>query len=69
MTTFTAISVLVILALFLRGGILHNYLVFASEDILQNAGFDTRQECPVKLPDGGLDFVDLLAKKNGYEEE
>lgn len=67
MTTFTAISiVMVILALFLRGGILHNYLVIASEDIFQNAGFDTHQECPIKLPDGGLDFVDLLAEKNGF---
>ena len=58
--------VLTILALFLRGGNLHNYLVLESEGILQSAGFDTHQECPKKLPDGCLDFVDLLAEREGF---
>lgn len=57
---------LITLALFLRGGNLHNYLVIESEGILQNAGFETYQECPKKLPDGGLDFIDLLAEKEGF---
>ena len=62
----TSVVALAILALFLRGGNLHNYLVIKSEGILQGAGFETRQECPKKLPDGGLDFVDLLAEKEGF---
>jgi hypothetical protein len=62
----TSVVALAILALFLRGGALHNYLVFESEGILQGAGFETYQEHPKKLPDGGLDFVDLLAEKEGF---
>ena len=58
--------ILSMLALFLRGGSLHNYLVLESEGILQEAGFETRQEHPKKLPDGGLDFIDLLAEKEGF---
>lgn len=61
----TTAIILAILALFLRGESLHNYLVLESEGILQGAGFETHQEHPQKLPDGGLDFVDLLAKKAG----
>lgn len=62
----TSIVVLAMLALFLRGGNLHNYLVFESEDILRDAGFETHQEHPKKLPDGSLDFIDLLAEKEGF---
>ncbi len=62
-TSFVALA---ILALFLRGGNLHNYLVLESEGILQAAGFETHQEQPQKLSDGGLDFVDLLAEKEGF---
>lgn len=57
---------LMTLALFLRGGKLHNYLVTESEGILQNAGFETYQEHPKKLSDGGVDFIDLLAEKEGF---
>lgn len=62
----TSVVALGILALFLRGGALHNYLVLESEGILQNAGFETYQEHPKKLPDGGLDFIDLLAEREGF---
>lgn len=67
MTTYMAILVvLVTLALFLRGGNLHNYLVIESEGILQNAGFKTYQEHPKKLSDGGVDFIDLLVQKDDF---
>lgn len=67
MTTYIMITAaLATLALFLRGGNLHNYLVLESEGILQSAGFETYQECPKKLPDGDLDFVDLLAEREGF---
>ena len=67
MTTYIMITAaLTTLALFLRGGNLHNYLVLESEGILQGAGFNTHQECPKKLPDGDLDFVDLLAEREGF---
>ncbi len=59
----TLIISLMIIALFLRGGKLHNYLVLESECILQDAGFETHQEHPKKLPDGGLDFIDLLVQR------
>lgn len=62
----TIAMTLTILALFLRGGNLHNYLVLESEGILQDAGFDTHQECPRTLPDGALDFIDLLAERDGF---
>jgi len=62
----TLIISLMIIALFLRGGKLHNYLVLESEGIFRDAGFETYQEHPKKLPDGGLDFVDLLAEKKGF---
>ena len=62
----TSVMALTILALFIRGGTLHNHLVLESECILQNAGFKTYQEHPKKLPDGGLDFVDLLVEKKGF---
>jgi len=58
-----SIAALAILAIFLRGGNLHNYLVLESECILREAGFETHRECPKYLPDGGLDFIDLLAQQ------
>jgi len=62
----TLIISLTALALFLRGGKLHNYLVTESEGILQGAGFETHQEHPKKLSDGGVDFIDLLAQKGDF---
>lgn len=52
-----------LLALFLRGGGLHNHLVLAAEKIFLQAGYHTWQESPQKLPDGRLDFVDLLVRQ------
>ena len=59
----TSVVALAILALFLRGGTLHNYLVLESEGILQDAGFETHREHPQHLPDGSLDFIDLLVQR------
>lgn len=61
MTIFFAI-----LAFFLRGSQLHNYLVCETEKIFQGAGFGTHQEHPKKLADGGLNFVDLLAEGDDF---
>jgi hypothetical protein len=60
------ITLLAGLALFLRGGALHNYLVFETENIFKRAGFTTQQEYPQRLPDGQLDFIDLLVQKGNY---
>jgi hypothetical protein len=54
------------LAFFLRGGSLHNYLVCEAGKIFRNAGYETHQEHPEKLPDGGLDFIDLLARRGKF---
>lgn len=62
----TSVIGMAMLAFFLRGGNLHNYLVLESEGILQDAGFDTHQECPRTLPDGALNFIDLLAERDGF---
>ncbi len=48
--------------LFLRGGKLHEYLVLETESVFRKAGFKTRQEHPRRLPDGRLDFIDLMAE-------
>ncbi len=55
---------LMMIAFCLRGGRLHNHLVLQTEKILNQNGFNTLQEHPKKLPDGKLDFVDILAKKD-----
>lgn len=47
----------------LRGGEFHNYLVGEAEGILRQAGFETAREHPESLPDGGKDFIDLMARK------
>ena len=64
--TIITIILLLTLAVFLRGGKLHNYLVLESENILQGKGFETYQEHPEKLPDGSIDYIDLLAKREGF---
>jgi hypothetical protein len=66
LTTIITITLLAGLALFLRGGTLHNYLVFETENIFRGAGFDTQQEYPQRLPDGRLDFIDLLVQKGNF---
>jgi hypothetical protein len=52
------------LAFFLRGGKLHNFLVLTSERVFQDAGFLTDQESPKRLPDGKLDFIDLIVRRD-----
>ena len=61
-TIFT-LSILATIALFLRGGKLHNYLVLETENLLNRAGFETSLEHPERLPDGRLDFVDIMARR------
>ena len=57
---------LIALVLFLRGDTLHNYLVLETECIFQQEGFDTYQEHPQCLPDGSLDFLDLLVRRDDF---
>jgi len=57
---------LLTLIMLLRGGKLHEYLVFEAETIFRKAGFKTRQEYPRRLPDGRLDFVDLMAERGNF---
>ena len=60
------IIALLTLPLLLRGGSLHTYLILESERILRQAGFHTYQEHPIRLPDGRLDFIDLLATQENF---
>ena len=48
---------------FLRGGRLHGFLVCEAEAILKDAGFETCQEKAESLPNGGTNFVDLVARR------
>lgn len=64
--TMTPLVLLTILVLFLRGNTLHTYLVLESEKILRDGGFETSLEHPEKLPDGGTDFIDLLARRGDF---
>ncbi len=62
MTLALIISVICCTLMFsLRGGQFHNYLVTEAESILRQAGFDTTREHPENLPNGGKNFVDLMA--------
>ncbi len=64
MTMFLIISlVFCTLLLSLRGGGFHNYLVCEAESILRQAGFETSLEHPENLPDGGKNFIDLMARR------
>ncbi|AQQ70919.1 hypothetical protein SMSP2_01282 [Limihaloglobus sulfuriphilus] len=58
-----ALSIVAVIAFFLRGGKLHTHLALQTESLLNRAGFETRLEHPEKLPDGRLDFVDILARR------
>ena len=51
------------LPMFLRGGGLHNHLVRETGQVFRGAGFGTFEEHPVRLPDGSLDFLDLLVRR------
>lgn len=58
-----ATVVLIGLPMYLRGGGLHNHLVREVRQIFQEAGFCTREEHPIHIPNGHLDFIDLLVKR------
>ena len=64
--TIFYIFILLTTIMLLRGGKLHEYLVLETENIFRKAGFKTRQECPQRLSDGSLDFVDILAERNDF---
>lgn len=67
MSLFVITAILLMgLALFLRGDALHNHLVLQAEHIFKQAGFGTQQECPKRLADGRLDFVDLLVQRGNF---
>lgn len=44
----------------MRGGLLHNYLAARAAEIFKAFGLEARTECPLRLRNGRLDFVDLL---------
>jgi hypothetical protein len=50
----------------MRGGALHNFLAAKAAGRFREAGFGVLIEHPLELPDGRLDFVDLLARHDGY---
>ncbi len=50
--------------LHMRGGAFHNLLVAEAVSVFDRHGFETVPECPVRLPDGRTDFVDLLATRD-----
>ena len=50
----------------LRGGGFHNYLVAEAGRILRQAGFDTALEHPENMPNGGKDFIDLVAWRGNF---
>ena len=56
-------ALMTLLVRYLRGDALHNHLVLQTENIFKQAGFETQQECPKQLPDGMLNFVDLLVQR------
>ena len=47
--------------LWLRGGAFHNRLVKRCANTLQDAGFTVVLECPVKVAEGGTNFIDIMA--------
>ena len=55
--------IMVLLVCFLRGGELHSFLVLEAQRIFRHASFQTDQEAPRRLPDGRMDFVDLLVQR------
>lgn len=58
-----SLILLLIVSMSIRGGGFHNHLVSEAARIFQRAGFDVRLECPIRLPDGRKDFIDLLVKR------
>lgn len=51
----------------MRGGAFHRHLVDHVCADLRDAGFETRLEHPCRLPDGLLDFVDILALRDAFQ--
>lgn len=50
----------------MRGQAFHNLLVARCDCALQAAGFTTKLECPKRLPDGRLDFIDIYATRSDF---
>lgn len=49
----------------IRGDTGHNFVAASVRDAFSQSGFDVALECPIRLPDGRRDFVDVLAWKPG----
>ena len=61
--TLLIVPLLFCLPLCLRGGAFHNHMVHEAESIFRKIGFATWLEHGIRLPDGRLDFVDLLVQR------
>ena len=61
--TLLIVPLLFCLPLFLRGGAFHNHMVHEAESTFRKLGFATWLEHGIRLPDGRLDFVDLLVHR------
>ena len=62
-TIWIVTAALLFLPLFLRGGVLHNYLAQEAASIFRQAGFETWLEKGVLLLDQKVDFVDLMVQR------
>jgi hypothetical protein len=60
--SLVAICLLGAVAMALRGDPFHNYLVARCAAQFRQAGFNVDLEHPLQLPDGRIDFVDILAE-------
>ncbi len=60
--TLLIVPLLFCLPLCLRGGAFHNHMVREAESVFRRNGFATWLEHGIRLPDGRLDFVDLLVQ-------
>ena len=56
-----SVVLLTVMVLGLRGDSFHNLLVYRVRALLEPAGFAVFLEHPIRLPDGRLNFIDLLA--------
>lgn len=67
MTTFLMVLFVGLIAgpAWMRGGMFHNLMVARAARAFERVGFTTRLECPLSLPNGQRDFVDILVQRGG----
>jgi hypothetical protein len=63
LTIFISAISMLLSALYLRGGVLHNYLTQEVGSVFQQVGFQVSYEYPVKLDNGQLNFLDLMVER------